>query len=101
MVTTLASFQRDIAHITISLLFNKAGTELEKRGVSGGLLNDYPKALECILLDLFNAKLHVHSLVSHIQRIGYAYFGRIRVYLGPCQTSMLEPLVKSFIILIF
>ena len=46
--------------------------------------------LECILLDLFYTKLHAHSLGSYMQRIGNEYLGRIEVYLGPCQTSMID-----------
>ena len=61
VIIILVGFQKDIAHITVALLLSKTGTQLDKEGVSGALLNDLPKSLECILLDLFNAKLHAHS----------------------------------------
>ena len=89
MVTT--GFQKDIAHIIVFLLLSKAGTKLKKGGVTRGLLNDLSKALECILL---NAKLHAPNLDSHTQRPGNAYLGRIIAYLGFCQTSVMEFIVK-------
>ena len=92
MVTT--GFQKDIAHIIVFLLLSKAGTKLKKGGVTRGLMNDLSKALECILLDLFNAKLHAPNLDSHTQRPGNAYLGRIKAYLGFCQTSVMEFFVK-------
>ena len=50
---------------------SKVGTKLDQiytrlDGASGALLNDLSKAFKCILLDLFNAKLHAHSLELHI-----------------------------------
>ena len=79
----------------VSLLLPKAGAKLEKGRINGALLNDLSKPLECILLDLFNVKLHLHSLDSHIQHIGNAHLGRIKAYLGPCQTSVIKLLVKK------
>ena len=58
----------------------KAELKLDKNGVSGALFNDTWKALECSLLDLFNAKLYTHSLDLHIQRIGNAYLRRMHTY---------------------
>ena len=84
MVTTLLDFRKNIVHITISLVLSKSRTELGKGGVSGVLLDHLSKALDCILFDLFNAKLCAHSLYSHIQRIGDAYFGFMKLYLEPC-----------------
>ena len=84
MVTTLLGFRKNIVHITISLVLSKSGTELGKEGVSGVLLDHLSKALDCILFDLFNAKLCAHSFYSHIQRIGDAYFGLMKLYLEPC-----------------
>ena len=54
----------------------------------------FQKALECVLNDFFNVKLNAHSLDSHIKRIGNAYLGRVKTYLGPCQTSMMKLLEK-------
>ena len=46
------------------------------------------KALKCILLE------QVKSLGSHKQRVGNAYLGCIKAYLGPCQTSMIDTILK-------
>ena len=55
------------------MFLSKAGTKIDKGRLSGALINDVSKALECILLDLFNDKLHAQSLDSHIQRLGNPY----------------------------
>ena len=58
MVTTLVGFLKDITHITVLLLLSKAGRNLDKEECSGALFNDLSEALECILLNFFNVKLH-------------------------------------------
>ena len=63
---TTVGFQRDIAHVTASLL-------LDIRGFIDALLNDLSKAPKCILLNLLNVKLLVRGLASHIQRVGNSY----------------------------
>ena len=62
MVAKLVGFRKDITHITVSLVLSKARTKLERGEVSGGLMIDLSKALECIFLELFNEKLYAHSL---------------------------------------
>ena len=42
----------------ILLLLSKAGRNLDKEECSGALFNDPSEALECILLNFFNVKLH-------------------------------------------
>ena len=74
MVTTVVCFQKDIAHITVSMFLSKVGTKLDQ--VTSALLNDLSNALECILFNLFNARLHAHSLDLHIQYICNAYLER-------------------------
>ena len=71
MVTTVVCFQKDIAHITVSMFVSKAGTKLDQ--VTSALLNDLSDALQCILFNLFNARLHARSLDLHIQCICNAY----------------------------
>ena len=66
VVTTLVGFRNDIAHTTVFLLLPKARKKLVKGRVSGGLLNDHSKALEWIMLDPFNAKLHTQNIASYI-----------------------------------
>ena len=56
-VVTTVGFRKDVAH----------NPKLGKGESSGLLLNGLSKAPERILLGLFNAKLHAHSLDSHIQ----------------------------------
>ena len=63
-------FYKDIARITVSVLLSKTGAKIDKGVFSGLLSNNLSKALECISIDLFNAKLHAHSLDSQVQRIG-------------------------------
>ena len=63
---TTVGFQRDIAHVTASLL-------LDVGGFIDALLNDLSKAPKCILLNLLNVKLLVRGLASHIQRVGNLY----------------------------
>ena len=87
VVTTLVGFQQDIARIIVFLLLSKVGKKLNKRGVGRALLNNFSRVLEYILLDLSNVKLHAQSLDLHMYCVGSAYLGRIKVYLGPCQTS--------------
>ena len=58
MVTTLVGFRTDIAHTIVFLLLSKAGRNVDKKGYSCALLNEISEALECILLEMFNAKLH-------------------------------------------
>lgn len=58
VVTTLVGFLKDITHITVLLLLSKAGRNLDKEECSGALFNDLSEALECILLNFFNVKLH-------------------------------------------
>ena len=66
VVATLVGFRKNVAHITVYLPLSKSGTTLDRREVNGALLNGFAKAPECILIDIFNAKLHTQSLVSHI-----------------------------------
>ena len=42
----------------------KDGTKVDTGGICGGLLNDFSKALESILRDLYNVQLHAYSLQS-------------------------------------
>ena len=65
-VVTTVGFRKDVAH-TVYLLLSETRTKLGKGESSGLLLNGLSKAPERILLGLFNAKLHAHSLDSHIQ----------------------------------
>ena len=46
----------------------KGSIKVDTGGACGALLNDLSKALEWILHDLFNVKLHEHSLDSHTQQ---------------------------------
>ena len=89
MVTIVVGFRKDIAFIPFSLLLSKTGTKLDKGRVTGALLNDISKVLECILLDLFNVKLHAHSLDSHIQRICNASLERKKAHFRPYQIYMI------------
>ena len=91
---TCGWFSKEIVHITLSLLLSKAVRKLDRRGVSAALLNDFSKALEYNLLDFFNNKLHAHSVDAHIQRLGHAYLGDMKMYWGPCQASLRESFVK-------
>lgn len=59
MVTKLIGFQKDTVHITVSSIYLKL--KLDKGEVNGGLMIDFLKAV-CILLDLYNEKLHEYSL---------------------------------------
>ena len=45
-VMILTNYYRVATHNTVFLLLFKAGTKLDKGGVSGGLLNDLSKGLE-------------------------------------------------------
>ena len=46
VISTLVGFQKDIAHITVSLLKSKAGAKQDKGEVIVALLNDILKGLE-------------------------------------------------------
>ena len=94
VVTTSVGFQKNIGHITASLLLSTAGTNYIKEELVVNYSVIFLIALDCILLDPFNTKLHVHSLDSHNKCILYAYSGLMRTYLGLCPPSMIELLVK-------
>ena len=94
VVTTSVGFQKNIEHITASLLLSTAGTNYIKEELVVNYSVIFLIALDCILLDPFNTKLHVHSLDSHNKCILYAYSGLMRTYLGLCPPSMIELLVK-------